>query len=75
MNESVERFLQYLRLERNLSWRTVDLYRRDLDQWVASATGGSRPLDLVSVTAGDIRAWLMERASAGDCPGTLRHKV
>ena len=47
MNESVERFLQYLRLERNLSWRTVDLYRRDLDQWVASATGGSRQLDLI----------------------------
>ena len=38
MNATVERFLQYLRLERNLSWRTVDLYRRDLAQWEAYMT-------------------------------------
>ena len=63
MNATVESFLQYLRLERNLSWRTVDLYRRDLDQWEHY------------VTAGDIREWLMKRSAAGDAPGTLRHKV
>ena len=57
MNATVERFLQYLRLERNLSWRTVDLYRRDLEQWDAFVTGGNGNLDLASVTASDIRAW------------------
>ena len=75
MNATVERFLQYLRLERNLSWRTVDLYRRDLDQWEAYMTAGGRPLHLASVTQGDMREWLMQRSSQGDCAGTLRHKL
>ena len=75
MTATVERFLQYLRHERNLSWRTVDLYRRNLDQWDAYMTAGGRPLDLLSVTEGDIRQWLMHRSSQGDCSGTLRHKV
>lgn len=75
MNATVERFLQYLRLERNLSWRTVDLYRRDLEQWSAFATDGGKELDLASVTSSDIRLWLIHRSSVGDCAGTLRHKV
>ena len=74
MNVTVERFLQYLRLERNLSWRTVDRYRRDLQQWCAyMETGGE--LDLASVTPSDIRAWLIDRSQQGDAPATLRRKV
>ena len=75
MNATIERFLQYLRLERNLSWRTVDTYRRDLAQWEDYMTGGNRPLDLVSVTAGDLRSWLIKRSAHGDCPATLRRRV
>lgn len=75
MNVTVESFLQYLRLERNLSWRTVDLYRRDLSQWERDVTGGGRELDLQSVTTNDLREWLLRRSSSGDSPGTLRHKV
>ena len=75
MNATVERFLQYLRLERNLSWRTVDLYRRDLEQWDAFVTGGKGDIDLPSVTSSDIRAWLVQRSTQGDCSGTLRHKL
>lgn len=75
MNATVERFLQYLRNERNLSWRTVDSYRRDLDQWVSYATAGGHDLDLTTVTTSDLHAWLIERASQGDCPSTLRRKV
>lgn len=72
MNATVDRFLQYLRHERNLSVRTVDRYRRDLDQWAAFATGGGEELDLTSVTANDIRSWLMNRAARGEKPATLR---
>lgn len=75
MNATVERFLQYLRLERNLSVRTVDLYRRDLGQWEAYATAGVRDLDLASVTVSDLRAWLIERSMMHDGPATLRHKL
>jgi integrase/recombinase XerC len=72
MNATIERFLQYLRLERNLSQATVTRYRRDLEQWQAFAAGATGVLDLPSVTAGDIRAWLMNRAARGERPATLR---
>ena len=75
MNVTLERFLQYLRLERNLSWRTVETYRRDLVQWEDFMTNGQRALDLASVTASDIRLWLMERSAHGDSPATLRRRV
>jgi len=77
MNDAtIDKFLQYLRHERNLSPRTVDLYRRDLQQWATFITADdARPLDHTSVTASDIRSWLVERSATGDCAGTLRHKV
>ena len=75
MNATVERFLQYLRNERNLSWRTVDAYRRDLHQWISYATGGGQDLDFATVTTSDLHAWLIERASQHDCTSTLRRKV
>ena len=75
MDVTLERFSQYLRLERNLSTGTVDLYRRDLEQWAAFVTAGTRQLDLASITANDIREWLYKRSVKGDSPGTLRHKV
>jgi integrase/recombinase XerC len=75
MNATIERFLQYLRLERNLSPRTVGLYHRDLEQWVSFMTTGARPVDFPSVTPSDIRDWLYRRSSQGDGPSTLRHKT
>ena len=75
MVATVERFLQYLRHERNLSMRTVDLYRRAIEQWAAFMSSGTRQVDLPSVTAGDIRAWLIDRASHGDSPTTLRLRL
>lgn len=75
MNATFERFLQYLRHERNLSWRTVDTYQRDLLQWEAYMTAGNHPFDPLSVTPGDIRSWIIERAAQGDCPATLRRRV
>ena len=76
MNATVERFLQYLRLERNLSLRTVDLYRRALGQWEEHVTAAGRhQLELASVTASDIRAWLIERSVGGDSAATLRLKL
>lgn len=75
MNAVIERFLQYLGLERNLSKGTVALYRRNLKQWCDYMCAGGQELDVASVTMGDLRTWLMERSIQGDCPGTLRHKA
>lgn len=76
MNATVERFLQYLRLERNLSLRTVDLYRRAVEQWEEYATSAGRhQLELASVTPSDIRAWLIACSADGDSAATLRLKL
>ena len=75
MNATVERFLQYLRYERNLSWRTVVTYRGNLVQWEEYMTVAGRPLDVISVTAADIRQWLVSRSAQGDGPATLRIKL
>lgn len=75
MNATVERFLQYLRYERNLSWRTVVTYRGNLVQWEEYMTVAGRPLDVISVTAADIRQWLVSRSAQGDGPATLRLKL
>ena len=74
MDTTVDRFLQYMKLERNLSWRTVDRYRRDLRQW-RDFLAGDGEVHLASVTASDIRAWLIERVSHGDKPATLRVRL
>ncbi len=72
----IDRFLQYLRYELNLSPRTVGCYGTDLRQWAEWATGGDvAALDAASVTGGDVRAWLASRSRQGDCAGTLRHKL
>ena len=75
MNATVERFLQYLRYERNLSWRTVVTYRGNLVQWEEYMTVAGRPLDVISVNAADIRQWLVSRSAQGDGPATLRLKL
>jgi integrase/recombinase XerC len=75
MDATVDNFLQYLTHERNLSRRSVALYRHDLAQWSAFLSAGSCQPDWASVTASDIQSWLLERASMGDRPATLRLRL
>lgn len=75
MHTHIEQFLQYLSHELNYSPLTVAAYRNDLKQWSDALTAGKEQLDLGSVTAGDIRAWMVTRADSGDCARTLRRKV
>lgn len=84
-------FLTYIRCELNLSAHTVLSYACDIGQFRQFITGqpltGLRdtygvPVDIpddgfdpLGVAPTDIRAWLMERAEAGDSPATLRRKL
>lgn len=84
-------FLTYIRCELNLSAHTVLSYACDIGQFRQFITGrpltGLRDaygvpvgtpddgFDPTGVAPTDIRAWLMERAEAGDSPATLRRKL
>lgn len=72
----IDRFLSYMINERNFSPLTVKSYASDLRQWqeYASRRGGS-PIDFTKITTGDIRSWLLARATAGDGARTLRRKA
>ncbi len=75
MNDIIDKYLQYIKLELNLSSHTQVAYGNDLRQWEQFLTGGKDSLDVASVTTSDIRAWLIELSGNGDGASTLRRKV
>lgn len=71
----IESFLKYIRYELNRSAYTVLSYRNDLNQLEAFLTHGKEPLDVKSVTAADLRAWMVHLSSEGDSARTVRRKI
>ena len=69
--KAVTRFLQHLRLERNLSVHTVDSYGRDLAQFFARVEVDS----LLDVKASDVSAFLQGQAEAGYDPRTQARRL
>ena len=73
---AIERFVQYERYELNRSPHTVAAYRGDLEQFRSFLSrGGSDVVEWGTVSVTDVRAWLVNRADAGDCARTLRRRV
>ncbi len=75
MSNVIDTYLQYIKLELNLSANTVTAYGNDLRQWESYLTAGKQELDVTSVTTSDIRAWLLHLSNAGDGARTIRRKV
>ena len=75
MSDIIDKYLQYIKLELNLSEHTQVAYGNDLRQWEQFLTGGGEQLDVASVTASDIRAWLLQLSGSGGSARTLRRKV
>ncbi len=73
---AIERFVQYERYELNRSPHTVVAYRGDLEQFCYFLSrGGADAVEWGTVSVTDVRAWLVNRADAGDCARTLRRRV
>lgn len=73
---AIERFVQYERYELNRSPHTVAAYRGDLEQFRSFLSrGGADAVEWGTVSVTDVRAWLVNRADAGDCARTLRRRV
>lgn len=75
MGKEIDNFLQYIRLEKNLSPHTVVAYGCDLEQWEQFLTSGKEELDVKSVSVGDIRVWMLHLSKQGDSARTMRRKV
>ena len=75
MSDIIDKYLQYIKLELNLSEHTQLAYGKDLRQWEQYLTGGKQLLDVASVTSSDIRSWLLHLSNGGDSARTLRRKV
>lgn len=73
----IEKFLTYLRCELNYSTHTVAAYRRDLIQWQDSMTNllDNRDLNPMSVSAKELRTWLLSLSDLHYEASTIRRKV
>ncbi len=71
----IDRFLQHISNELNLSPLTVKAYAKDLEQFVAFLTCDKEQLQVASVTTGDVRAWIVELSRQGDGASTVRRKI
>jgi integrase/recombinase XerC len=81
MNALIEKYLHYLKVEKNASPHTILSYRTDLLQfngYLKSNTADHLPTcepDAGHITRADIRMWLGELASAGMNRSTIARKV
>jgi len=70
-----ESFLQYIRTEKRYSRHTVTSYKNDLDQfmiWLEEIRPGT---DLVAVTHGDVRGWMVSLLEGGSSAATVHRKM
>lgn len=79
MEHVVEKFLRYLRIERNSSEHTRTAYRTDIYQFinhVKTADGdGNSTTDINAITRLDIRLWLGELSEMGLARNSIARKV
>ena len=71
----VESFLKYIRYELNLSAYTVLCYKNDLKQFVSFITRGECEFDAGSITANNVRAWMVDLSTKKDTTRTIRRKI
>lgn len=72
----IEKFVQHIQYEMNLSPLTVASYRRDLEQFVAFVTAdGKRAFDAAGIDSQDVRAWIVSLSRKGISARSIRRKV
>src|SRR5699024_7207557 len=74
LDDAIQRYIDYIRIERGLSDNTVQAYARDLaalSQWLYDQKIG----DVSSVSIQDLRAFLLHRLESGRSSRTLARNV
>ncbi len=70
-----ESFLQYIRTEKRYSRHTVTSYKNDLDQFMSWLEETRPGADLISVTHGDVRGWMVSLLEGGASAATVHRKM
>ncbi len=73
--EIKESFLQYISTEKRYSRHTVTSYRNDLDQFMSWLEETRPGADLLSVTHGDVRGWMISLLEGGASASTVHRKI
>lgn len=71
----VDHFIDYLKLERNYSEKTVSSYRCDLDLFKKFITNLDDSIDLLTVDKDVIRLWVVEMMDGGLTSTTVNRKL
>ena len=77
MHTAIDRFLQYLRVERNSSELTIKSYREDLtalEAYLGEAVGGSSP-EPSAITVLDLRGYVAALTEAGYASTTVARRL
>ncbi len=70
-----ESFLQYIRTEKRYSRHTVTSYNNDLDQFMIWLEETGPDTDLISVTQGEVRGWMVSLLEGGASVTTVHRKI
>ncbi len=71
----IQKFIDYIRIERHYSEHTIDAYERDLHEFCAFLGVEPSALDPQLVTDADIKDWMISLLDAGEKPRSVRRKL
>lgn len=71
----IDKFCEYLDLERNYSDRTIQSYRKDLELFESFFLGIDRQLDFCTIDRDIVRSWTAGMIENGCTPSTVNRKL
>lgn len=75
MKHLLEQFLDYLSIEQNLSFNTIDSYRNDLKRYLEFVTAEKKYSDLNEITSKDVSAFVQLLNSLGLSPKSISRNL
>jgi len=71
----LERFIKYLRYEKNCSSHTVFAYKRDIEQFLAYVDGTCQTTEITDIDADMVRSWMVSLMEEGAGARTVCRKL
>ena len=71
----IQRFLDYIAIEKRYSPRTVKEYGDDLKAWCAFLGWEIEDFDPKEVDAGDVKAWMLDMLERGQSPRSVKRRL